>query len=111
MDFERERSLVDEAAVAEITGLLPASTLAAYPTGTRVIVRRERPHPGAQLDLFEQRDDFRYTGSPPTPAPASTPSLTPATAPTPGSRTASAPAATPASADSPAAASRSTRRG
>jgi hypothetical protein len=30
--------------------------LAAYPAGTRVIVRRERPHPGAQLDLIEQRD-------------------------------------------------------
>ena len=54
--------LVDEAAVAEITGLLPATTLANYPIGTRVIVRRERPHPGAQLDLIEQRDGFRYTG-------------------------------------------------
>ncbi len=27
----------------------------------RVIVRREHPHPGAQLDLFEQRDGWRYT--------------------------------------------------
>ena len=26
----------------------------------RVIVRRERPHPGAQLSLFEQRDGWRY---------------------------------------------------
>jgi hypothetical protein len=26
-----------------------------------VIVRRERPHPGAQLDLFETRDGWRYT--------------------------------------------------
>jgi hypothetical protein len=26
-----------------------------------VIVRRERPHPGAQLDLIEQRDGYRYT--------------------------------------------------
>jgi hypothetical protein len=26
----------------------------------RVIVRRERPHPGAQLDVFEERDGYRY---------------------------------------------------
>jgi hypothetical protein len=26
----------------------------------RVIVRRERPHPGAQLSLFEERDGWRY---------------------------------------------------
>jgi hypothetical protein len=62
VDSDGEPRPVDEAAVAEITGLLPASTLAAYPAGTRVIVRRERPHPGAQLDLIEQRDGYRYTG-------------------------------------------------
>jgi hypothetical protein len=27
----------------------------------RVIVRRERPHPGAQLSLFEEADGWRYT--------------------------------------------------
>jgi hypothetical protein len=26
-----------------------------------MIVRSERPHPGAQLDLIEQRDGYRYT--------------------------------------------------
>ncbi len=26
----------------------------------RVIVRRERPHPGAQLSLLEERDGYRY---------------------------------------------------
>ncbi len=26
----------------------------------RVIVRRERPHPGAQLDAFEEADGYRY---------------------------------------------------
>ncbi len=26
----------------------------------RVIVRRERPHPGAQLDAIEERDGYRY---------------------------------------------------
>ncbi|HEY3477732.1 MAG TPA: IS1380 family transposase, partial [Streptomyces sp.] len=50
----------DGAAVAELTGLLPAGTLADYPAGTRVLVRRERPHPGAQLDAFEERDGWRY---------------------------------------------------
>lgn len=44
--------------VAELTGLL---TLTGWPTGARVIVRRERPHPGAQLSLFEERDGWRYT--------------------------------------------------
>ncbi len=45
--------------VAELTGLLDLS-LSRYPEGTRVIVRRERPHPGAQLSLFEERDGWRY---------------------------------------------------
>lgn len=47
----------DGADVAEITGLL---TLPGRPQGMRVIVRRERPHPGAQLSLFEQADGWRY---------------------------------------------------
>jgi hypothetical protein len=51
----------DGAGLAELTGLLPAASLEGYPTGTRVIVRRERPHPGAQLDLTETRDGWRYT--------------------------------------------------
>lgn len=51
----------DGAGLAEITRLLPATALADYPAGTRIIVRRERPHPGAQLDLFEERDGYRYT--------------------------------------------------
>jgi Transposase DDE domain group 1 len=49
------------AAVAELTGLLPAAMFRDYPAGMRVIVRRERPHPGAQLDLIEERDGWRYT--------------------------------------------------
>jgi Transposase DDE domain group 1 len=51
----------DGAGLAEITGALPARSLAGYPGGTRVIVRRERPHPGAQLDAFEEADGWRYT--------------------------------------------------
>jgi hypothetical protein len=61
IDTEGEPRPLDEAAVAEITGLLPPATLATYPLGTRVIVRRERPHPGAQLDAIEERDGYRYT--------------------------------------------------
>jgi Transposase DDE domain group 1 len=48
----------DGADVAELTGLL---TLPGWPAGMRVIVRRERPHPGAQLSLFEEADGWRYT--------------------------------------------------
>jgi hypothetical protein len=51
----------DGAGLAEITGVLPAAALAGYPAGIRVVVRRERPHPGAQLDAFEERDGWRYT--------------------------------------------------
>jgi hypothetical protein len=50
----------DGAHVAELTGLLPAGTLTDYPPGTRVLIRRERPHPGAQLDALEERDGWRY---------------------------------------------------
>ena len=51
----------ESASVAELTGALPAAMFADYPPGTRIIVRRERPHPGAQLDLIEHRDGWRYT--------------------------------------------------
>ena len=47
VDPDGEPCPVIEAAVAELTGLLPARISAAYPAGTRVIVRRERPHPAA----------------------------------------------------------------
>jgi hypothetical protein len=43
--------------VAELTGL---PDLSGWPPGMRVIVRRERPHPGAQLSIFEERDGWRY---------------------------------------------------
>ena len=43
--------------VAEVTSLLD---LRRWPVGMRVIVRRERPHPGAQLSLFEAADGWRY---------------------------------------------------
>ena len=43
--------------VAELSGLLDLSR---WPSGMRVIVRRERPHPGAQLSIFEEADGWRY---------------------------------------------------
>ncbi len=46
--------------VADLTGLIDPAVLATWPPGMRIIVRRERPHPGAQLSLFEERDGWRY---------------------------------------------------
>jgi hypothetical protein len=48
------------AQVAELTRHLPAGTGQAWPPGMRVIARRERPHPGAQLRITD-RDGWRIT--------------------------------------------------
>jgi hypothetical protein len=48
----------DGAWVAEVTEMLD---LEAWPKGSRVVVRRERPHPGAQLSLFDVICGFRHT--------------------------------------------------
>lgn len=42
--LDQNGTLRDGAEVAELTGMVD---LAGYPVGTRIIVRRERPHPGA----------------------------------------------------------------
>ena len=47
----------DGAWVADITGMLDLSS---WPAGMRVIVRKERPHPGAQL-RFTDIDGHRFT--------------------------------------------------
>lgn len=47
------------AQVAELTAYLPAS-LTGWPPGMRVIARRERPHPGAQLRLTDH-EGWRIT--------------------------------------------------
>ena len=52
--------LRDGAEVCEITSLLPTDYRAGYPDRTRFIVRRERPHPGAQLTLFDIDADWRH---------------------------------------------------
>jgi hypothetical protein len=44
--------------VAEVTGLVD---LSAWPVGTRLILRRERPHPGAQLRITDH-NGMRITG-------------------------------------------------
>lgn len=53
-----------DAQVAELTGLLRHSAggdrLAGWPADMRILIRRENPHPGAQLSLFEQHEGKRY---------------------------------------------------
>jgi Transposase DDE domain group 1 len=59
------RCWIEEAHVTELTSLLregPAGDqLAGWPAAMRLFARRERPHPGAQLTLFETGDGWRYT--------------------------------------------------
>jgi hypothetical protein len=56
---------IEEAHVIELTGLLRegpgGDQLKAWPESMRVFARRERPHPGAQLTLFEAEDGWRYS--------------------------------------------------
>lgn len=47
---------------AEVTELTKRVDLSEWPDGTRLIVRRERPHPGAQLSIFDNSEGFRHTG-------------------------------------------------
>jgi DDE family transposase len=58
------RCWAEEACVAELTGLLRdgpgGDQLDGWPATMRVFARRERPHPGAQLSLFEAEDGWRY---------------------------------------------------
>lgn len=55
--IDAEGQLRDGAWVAEVTDLL---TLTGWPKGMRIIVRKERPHPGAQLRLTDV-DGLRLT--------------------------------------------------
>ena len=55
--YDAGRQVRPGAWVAELTGLLD---LAGWPEGMRVIVRRERPHPGAQL-RFTDIGGHRFT--------------------------------------------------
>ena len=94
--------------VAELTGLLD---LAGWPEGMRVIVRKERPHPGAQL-RFTDIDGHRFTClRHQRPGAASSPTWNCATAAGPDARTGSAAPKTPACATSRCTASPRTRSG
>jgi Transposase DDE domain group 1 len=55
--YDGDGQVRDGAWVADITGLLK---LDGWPAGIRLIVRRERPHPGAQL-RFTDVDGHRFT--------------------------------------------------
>src|SRR2546430_2803210 len=56
---------VEEAHITELTALLRQGRAGdqrpGWPATMRVFARRERPHPGAQLNMFEAEDGWRYT--------------------------------------------------
>lgn len=45
---------------AQVTELTDRLDLSTWPEGTRLIVRRERPHPGAQFEVFDA-EGYRHT--------------------------------------------------
>lgn len=55
--YDADRQVRPGAFVAEVTGLFD---LTSWPTGMRLIVRKERPHPGAQLRITDL-DGMRIT--------------------------------------------------
>ncbi len=57
--IEADGDLREGADVAELTGVVGDLTAAGWPEGIRLIVRRERPHPGAQL-TFSDADGWRF---------------------------------------------------
>ncbi len=46
---------------AQVTELTDRVELSAWPEGTRLICRRERPHPGAQLSVLDCEAGYRHT--------------------------------------------------
>jgi hypothetical protein len=58
--LDGDGSLRDGAQVVELTEYLDPGVPASFPAGTRLICRRERPHPGAQLSLFYQANGMRH---------------------------------------------------
>ncbi len=55
--IEANGQIRDAAWVTELTGLID---LSAWGEGVRLICRRERPHPGAQLSLFDTLEGYRH---------------------------------------------------
>ena len=64
LDIEGKPRDLTEAGVVELTALLRehphGDQLANWPKDLRIVARREKPHPGAQLSLFEDADGWRY---------------------------------------------------
>ncbi|MFI5898430.1 IS1380 family transposase, partial [Actinoplanes sp. NPDC051513] len=58
--LDGDGSLRDGAQITELTDNLDPAVPAAFPAGTRLIRRRERPHPGAQLSLFDTINGMRH---------------------------------------------------
>ena len=56
--IEADGTVREGAFVAELTGLMDLSS---WGEGARLICRRERPHPGAQLSLFDMSEGYRHT--------------------------------------------------
>ena len=56
--IEADGTVRDGAFLAELTELMD---LTAWGEGARIICRRERPHPGAQLSMFDMSEGFRHT--------------------------------------------------
>ena len=56
--IEADGTVRDGAQVAELTDLMD---LSAWGEDARLICRREHPHPGAQLSLFDTSEGFRHT--------------------------------------------------
>ncbi len=46
---------------AQVAELTDRVDLSSWPCGTRLILRRERPHPGAQLSVFDCEAGYRHT--------------------------------------------------
>jgi Transposase DDE domain group 1 len=93
--------------VCEITDMVD---LSCWPEGTRLIIRRERPHPGAQLS-FTDHDGYRSQRSSPTSPTRTSRCWSAVTASTRTSRTGSATTRTPACPSSRSKRSRSTKCG
>ena len=89
--YDAHDTIREGAWVAELAGLLE---LTGWPPGMRVIARKERPHPGAQLRITDA-DGLRVTAFATTPRRASCPHSSCGTVAGPGSRTGSAARRTP----------------
>lgn len=55
--LDADGDLRDRAGLVEISAM---AAMSGHPDGTRIIARRERPHPGAQLSLFDEATGWRH---------------------------------------------------